>query len=208
MITKEYEIILPFIKEPWKKFVFKEIKKITKKKSESYIYQSLKNFVKEGILVEERIGKSIVYSLNLRSSKTQACCGFIAEYIAFTQKHVPNIEQITKKIPSSFYSLILTGSYANKTQKENSDLDLVIIIDDSLEPKKVYAELKYYCERNIPIIHLYVFKKSEFLTMLTNKEANYGKEIVKNNILLYGAESYYKIINEAIENGFNDKNLS
>lgn len=208
MLTKEYEIILPFIKEPWKKFVFKEIKKITRKKSESYIYQSLKNLVKENILVEERIGKSVVYSLDLISLKTQAYCGFITEYIAFTQKHMPNIENITKRIPSSFYSLIVTGSYAKNTQKENSDLDIVIILDDSLEPKKFYAELKYYCERNIPIIHLYVFKKSEFLVMLTNREANYGKEIAKNNMILYGAENYYNIIGEAIENGFNDKNFS
>ena len=51
-------------------------------------------------------------------------------------------------------------------------------------------------------VHLYVFKKSEFLTMLLDKKANYGKEIVKNNLLLFGAENYYKIISEAIEHGF------
>jgi len=88
-------------------------------------------------------------------------------------------------------------------QRKYSDIDVVILIENSIEPKKVYAELSYYCDMSIPKIHLYVFRKSEFLEMLLSKEANYGKEIVKNNILLFGAEHYYKIFGEAVENGFN-----
>lgn len=78
----------------------------------------------------------------------------------------------------------------------------MIICDDAFETKKIYAELKQDCELNIPPIHLYVFKNSEFLKMLLNKEANYGKEIANKNLILFGGEGYYKIISEAVKNGF------
>ena len=104
--------------------------------------------------------------------------------------------------------MLIAGSYANNTQKQNSDVDVVIIVDNSIETKKVYSVLRQFCELNIPKIHLYVFTANEFLQMLLSREANYGKEIVKNSMLLYGAENYYSIIDKAIENGFNDKKLS
>ena len=210
MLKKEYEILLGFVKYPWRKFIFKEAKNLSRKKSESYVYNSLKKFVKIGVLKEERAGNVILYHLNLERIKAQSYIGFISEYIAWNQKNIPykDIENISEKIPISFYTLIITGSYAKNMQKENSDMDIVIIIEDSADSKKVYAQLRLQCELNIPKIHLYVFKKSEVLQMILNNEANYGKEIIKNNFLLFGAENYYKIINEAIENGLNDKKLS
>ncbi len=205
MLKKEYEILLPFIKEPWDKFTFKEIKKLSRKKSESYVYDSIKRFVKNDILKEEKAGNVILYSINLKSLKTPAYAGFVAEYIAWEQNHIPhkNLENLADKIPCSFYIFIITGSYAKRTQKKESDIDLVILIDEEIEPKKIYAELSHYCELNIPQIHLYVFRISEFLAMLAEKKANYGKEIAKNNLILFGAENYYQIISKAIENGFN-----
>lgn len=209
MLKKEYEILLQFVKEPWKRFTFKEIKKLSRKKSESYVYNSIKRFVKSGILKEEKAGNVILYSVNLMSLKAQAYSGFAAEHFAWSQKHIPykDLENLSSKIPTPFYTLIITGSYAKKTQTKNSDIDLVIIVDENTEPKKIYSQLRLACELNIPEIHLYVFRKSEFLQMLLNNEANYGKEIAKNNLILFGAETYYGVLGEAIENGFNDKKL-
>ena len=209
MLKKEYEILLLFANMPWKKFIFKEVKKLTAKKSESYVYNSLKKFVAAGILKEERAGNVILYSLVLKNLKTQSYAGFVSEYVAWNQKHIPyeDLQKIADKIPTNYYTLFITGSYARNKQKETSDIDLVLIIGDSEEAKKVYAELKLACELNIPQIHLYVFQKSEFLQMLLNDEANYGKETIKNNLILYGGQSYYKIMHEAVENGFDDKKL-
>ena len=55
MLNKEHQIFKEFVKNPWKKFTFKEIKKLSGKKSESYVYNSLKKFVKSSILKEERV---------------------------------------------------------------------------------------------------------------------------------------------------------
>ena len=209
MLNKQYEILLRFIKEPWRRFTFKDVKKLTGKKSESYIYNSLKEFVKENILKEEKAGNVVLYSLNLKTLKTQIYAGFIAEYVAWRQKNVPykDLQKVADKIPVNFYIFIITGSYAKNEQKQTSDIDAVIIIEDQSEPKKVYANLDLICELNIPKIHLYVFKKSEFLEMLLNKEANYGKEIEKNHLILTEGQTYIKLIQEAIENGFNGSNL-
>ena len=38
--------------------------------------------------------------------------------------------------------------------------------------------------------------------MLLDEKHNYGKEIVKNSLIFYGAEAYYKIMFEAMKNGF------
>jgi predicted nucleotidyltransferase len=204
MLKKEYQILEEFVKKPWKKFTFKEVKKISGKKSESYVYSSLKKFVKFNTLKEERVGNVILYSLNLFLHKTLTYASFVLEHISWNKKYVPykDLEKIASKIPTKFFTFIIAGSYANNTQKKTSDIDVVILCDNTFETKRIYAELKQDCELNIPLIHLYVFKNSEFLEMLLNKEANYGKEIANKNIILYGGENYFNIISEAIKNGF------
>lgn len=210
LIKSEHELLVPFIKEPWKKYTFREIKSITGKTSDSYVYDGLKRYVKDNILLEEKAGNIILYSLNLSLIKTQIYAGLICEYIAWNKKHIPYdvIEKIIKKIPTTYFTFIVTGSYANNTQNEKSDIDIVIIVDDSQDTKYLLAQIKYSCELSIPKGHPYIFKKSEFLEMLLNNQANYGKEIVKKNMLFYGANTYYAILQEAILNGFNDKKLS
>ena len=108
----------------------------------------------------------------------------------------------------NYVKIKLSGGtcYARKKQTKKSDIDIVILVEN--EPEKVYAELTHLCEMSIPQIHLYVFKTKDFLDMLLDNNANYGKEIVKNNLILHGGEAYFRIINEAISNGFNSKDLS
>ena len=194
-----------FAKAPWKKFTFRNIKKLSGKKSESYVFSSLKKFVKAGLLKEEKAGNVVLYLLSLTSLKARTYVGFVAEHVAWSQKHIPyrDIEKISKGIPTEFYILIITGSYARKEQTPKSDLDMVIICDDSMDPKRIQAEISQDCKLNIPPVHLYVFKEKEFLEMLTNKGPNYGKEIANNNLILSGGKDYYGIMNEAVQNGFN-----
>lgn len=54
----------------------------------------------------------------------------------------------------------------------------------------------------IPKVHPYVFTRSQFLEMLTSDEANYGKLIFQKHLIIFGASNYYKVIKEAIKNGF------
>ena len=64
------------------------------------------------------------------------------------------------------------------------------------------SQVKLESELMTPEAHPYVFTQSQFYEMLINKEENYGKEIARNNLIVTGGKQYYKILMEAIENGF------
>ena len=145
--------------------------------------------------------------MNLSSAKTRVFAGFALEHEAWNKKDIPyyDMQKIIDNISTSDYVLLITGSYANGKQKKTSDIDVVIIIDDGFDPKRIYANLSQICELNIPPIHLYVFRNREFIEMLRNKEFNYGKEISKNNLILVSGQIYLNLIKEAIEHGFRSK---
>ena len=130
--------------------------------------------------------------------------GFVAEYKANATKHIPhkNIQKIINKIKTTFYVFIVTGSYVKAKQKEISDLDIVIICDNNQEPNAVLSQIKLESELMVPEIHPYVFTQEQFYLMLTTTEENYGKEIVRNNLIISGGKSYYSILMEAIKHGF------
>ncbi len=206
LITEQYNVDRVFLSQPWKKLTYKEIQKLSGKKSKSYIYTVLNSLIKEDIILTESVGKSIIYGINLDSLKVQNYLGFLEQYRAWRSKHIPQeiIFRLTNKLTkiTSFFIFTITGSYVKQLQTKKSDLDITIICDDSIDPKKIYAELKYESDMSIPKVHLYVFKKSEFLSMLLDEKENYGKEITRNHLIFSGAESYYVILHEAIKHGF------
>ncbi len=204
ILKEQYVIDLAFLIEPWKKLTYSDVQRITKKKSKGYIYGALKRLEKEKIVVGEKVGKSILYSLNLSSTNAQNYVGFLHEYTSWNQKHIPLhiIENIKNKIPTKFFILLLTGSFVKKTQIKSSDLDMVIICGDNEDPKKILAQINYESEMSIPKVHPYVFTKKQFLGMILDDEENYGKETVRNRFIFYGGSQYYAIINEAIKHGF------
>lgn len=202
MINKEQTLLEPFVKTPWKSFTFKEIKQLSKNKSDNYVHSNLKRFVKQDLLIVQKIGNVLAYSLS-NSITAINTIGFLAEHKA-NESHLPHkdIQKLINKIKTDFFILIVTGSYAKNKQKENSDLDVVIICDDERNPDSILSQIKLESELMIPEIHPYVFTKEQFYKMLTTNEENYGKEIVRNNLIITGGREYYSIVREAIKHGF------
>lgn len=190
-----------FVKNPTITYLFGEVKEYIDSKSESYTYNSLKSFVKEGILTKEKKGGLGIYKI-ANTSKAISYLAMAAEYKAWNKKGFPagNIFDLVEKINTNFFTLLVVGSYAKDKQTEKSDLDIILIIPT--DAKKISSRLRHFCEMNIPPIHLYVFTDEEFKQMLLDKKHNYGKEAVKDNLIFYGAEAYYKILFEAMKNGF------
>lgn len=81
-------------------------------------------------------------------------------------------------------------------------MDLVIIVPDKEDIVSLQKLIENKTMLLIPKIHLYVFRKKDFIEMLTAKEENYGKEIVKNRIILKNAQIFYELLKEAAENGY------
>lgn len=93
-----------------------------------------------------------------------------------------------------FFIFLVFGSFAKKVNTAHSDLDLCLISDEknNEKTKEIISKI-----RLLPLsIEIHEFTPSQFVSMLNKKEQNLGKEIVKNNIILYGIENYYRIISK------------
>ncbi|MEK6846409.1 MAG: nucleotidyltransferase domain-containing protein, partial [Nanoarchaeota archaeon] len=109
----------------------------------------------------------------------------------FKNKNIKLIYKRIKEAKSPFYTLILFGSFANKTNTKRSDIDLCLITDNPEVTKEVQVVLSI-----TPLdAHLVEFTSAQFISMLKSKGFNVGNEIVKNNVILYGIESFYEMIN-------------
>ncbi len=203
LVRKEAMLLMPFLKEPAREFTFAEIKEISKNKSHHYVFEALKKAVQLQILQEKRMGNTNIYSLDQRNKQNIQYLVFAESIVKELKQGIPykNILRISEKIKNPFYILLISGSYAEGKQKTGSDLDITIIIPNS-ESKRQYEIALREGEFMIPEVHGYVFTQEEFYQMLINDEFNYGKELVKKHIIFCGAEQYYKIVFEAIKNGF------
>jgi predicted nucleotidyltransferase len=199
---EEIGILGIFSRKPWEELSPPEVKKVSGKSSQHYVYAALGKMKSLGILKARKAGRTMLYSLDLGSRAAIANLSLIEEMNSLV-RNIPqkNIEELLKSIKTPFFSLIITGSYAEGRQTPKSDLDVVVIVDRSHDKRKVEASL-WEGELMIPEVHLYVFTDEEFLSMLLSKEENYGKEVARKHIILEGANSYYRILREAMENGF------
>ena len=103
------------------------------------------------------------------------------------------LSSFKRTIKSKLYVLLLFGSYAKKTQTKNSDIDLMFICSNGLE--SVFEKDVNRISRSMPLpLHPLVFSESQFIDMINAKESNVGQEALKNNVILYGIEPYYKMI--------------
>ncbi len=206
IFNEEHKIGKAFLEKPWKKLTYLEVRKLSGKKSKSYIYRALNHLMHNEIIMTEQVGRSLLYYPTLNFLQTQSYLGSLNEHLSWQATHIHSniLERLADKIIkiTPFFILIVAGSYANRTQTKKSDLDVVIICDDKINPKTIMAEIKLESVMSIPQVHPFVFTKKEFLEMLTNKGINYGKEVVNNNMIFFGGENYYNIINEAIQHGF------
>jgi predicted nucleotidyltransferase len=209
MLKKESELLYLFALKPWQAYAESELKELYGTKSKSYVSLFIDKYIKNKVLKTEKIGKITVYSLNLDLVKARIYAGMTLEFVAWNKKYIPysELQILLEKMPYANYVSLITGSYAKNIHKNDSDVDLVVIVEDGLEKKKIIAELKLQSELSIPEIHLQVFFNSEFIEMLKNKEANFGKELVKNCLVLSQGQTYLWLIDEAIKNGFDGKAL-
>lgn len=206
MLTrKELRVVELFRKNLFASYTIREIMKKIKTKSYNWTYTTVKKLRKEKIINTEEKGKSTLCSINLEEENT-------IKYLSLLEgdnpliKKVPNLQKIKELLPFDYDFFLITGSYADGSYTSKSDLDIVVIIGESQDKRRektfLLNKLSNEGDLMIPKLHPYVFTVLEFLEMMTNKEENYGKEIVKKHLIISGAEFYYHILREAINRGF------
>jgi len=193
--------------QSWKDNLFKELSiseviKISKKKTKTWVFNSLKELVKKNLLIMKTKGNLNLYNLNMDNPILLKFLQYLEIKDLYNFKHLNIIIEIIDKIPQKNYCLILFGSYAENKQTSSSDLDISFLIENkNLEKKfKPYLnEVKLNYATKIDE-HYIVFE--DFIKMLLKKEENLGKQIFRKHKIFFNPDIYYELIKKAYKNGF------
>src|SRR3989344_6861712 len=195
----ELRILELFRKELFLKISIRKIMSRIESKSYKRVYEAVDKLVKKNVLVLEKIGNTNLISLSL-SREAILLLSFLDEKEG---NKIPNYSKILDIKEISDYLILVTGSYASGKSNKKSDMDLVVIVPDKEDVVSIQKLVENKTMLFVPSVHLYVFRKKDFVEMLNDKKDNYGKEIVKNKIILKNAQRFYELVKEAIENGYN-----
>jgi len=161
VLTKEeLKIIRLFSDNPFETYTIREIVKKIGKKSYAWVFKAVKKIEKLGIIKIERKGHSNICSINLGESLTLVYLGLIEQEKISRKLPLKNLNKLISLIPLSFFTFIITGSYAGNKQGGKSDLDVVLITENKEDAKKAFAVLKNEGDLMIPKAHIYVFSNS------------------------------------------------
>jgi len=96
------------------------------------------------------------------------------------------INEIISRIATKFNpdKIILFGSYANGTQKEDSDLDLIIIQETDLPPQQRGFDIRMSLIGTMIPFDILIFTKLEF-EQETGKRFSFLSSAIKNSKILY-----------------------
>ena len=153
---------------------------------------AIKRLEDKKIIAVKEIGHSKIVTLNNVPSKEL----FFAEYerqeeILKNKDILILLKTIRNNLKTKMFSLLLFGSFAKKTQNKTSDIDIALICEN----KEIEKDAEFII-KTLPLkIHLIFLTEDEFKKSIDTKKFNVAHEIMKNNIILYGIENYYGLIN-------------
>jgi len=142
-------------------------------------------------------------SIKVENLKSQKRCSFADNFnedvfIVETQRrndilNKKEFKAIYEKliIINKQFILLLFGSNIKETATKHSDIDLLLISHDDAKMMQEKLEV-------LPLkIHLTAITYESFIEMLKTKEQNVVSEALKKNIILFGIEDYYRLIQNA-----------
>jgi len=192
----------------FKEYSLRGLKESSKEKSNNALTLAIKKFKEEGLINERKIGRSSLYCLNLEND-------LVWDYVSLANhSKLPDLVKKTLRILKEelerytpFYSIAIFGSYAVNEQKKGSDLDIAVFIEKEKDRKIVQMALNMAGVKSLLNLHGYLITKGEFHEMLTNDEANLGKEIALKHLALNNAQIFYSLIQKGMKGGFNLQEL-
>lgn len=177
--------------------------------SYSYVYRQVEELKEKGILVVNQRTNRKYCKPNYSNPEVKTSFVKISNQIADDfLKERDEIFFIVEKLLSvlprktdfNLLSVVLFGSLTKGTDYKKSDIDLFILVpsknkyDDIIDTECAALSRSFGIEIN-PIVS----EPTNLLTMLKDKENNVGKEVLKNKIILFGAEKLWELILEVIK---------
>lgn len=201
---QELAVLNAFRKNLNKSLSIADIQKISKKASKAYVFNTLKKLESNGLIERKMVGTSSAYKAKSGSGTIKYFS--LLDMEDFEKSGIPKkvvlklaAELNALKIP---YCLLIFGSHAKGKAGEKSDIDIAILVGGDKERKAFSAAAESVAMREIVPMHIEVITTDEFFGMLLAKEANVGKEIVYNHIIVSGNDIYYQLVDEAYKHGF------
>jgi len=172
------------------------IRAISKQVSVDYktIYLNVQQLIDENIIISKRAGQTVLCSISQKKFNQDILdAEFSRRADLLRNKNIYALFNRIKEVKSPFFILLVFGSCASGKTRKESDIDIMLIADEQNVIKEINDIIS-----TIPLkIHLADFSSKEFLSMLKTTEFNVGKETFNNNVILFGIEDYYKLIQNA-----------
>jgi predicted nucleotidyltransferase len=190
-LSKEQAIILKLFKEFNESY---NSRSISKKVGigHSGAFKILKKLEKENIVFGKRIGKAVIYKLNMENPiairKIELALTFEAEDFG---KWLEEFRELKDKFKFS----ILFGSVL-RNEKEAKDID-VLIVASTHEIKEIRNKIEEKNKILSKKIHLLIQSEEDFISDLENKN-KVIYEIIKTGIVLYGQENITKYLRKLV----------
>ena len=149
------------------------------------ILLGLQRLEKKGILKQEHIGKNKMYFLNINNIITKSYIEIAekARAIAILEKKFL-LKRLAEELQFEAITLVLFGSYAKAKEDEESDIDILIISDETGKRLNTIAnKLREFEKTYHKTIQLQKTTAEQFYRGLKEKD-NLVLEIVKSHILL------------------------
>lgn len=204
MLTeKQLDIFQVFAKNPFLEYTLKQIKGLSKEKSNNSMAIAMDKFRKEQLLTEQKVGKSSLFTLN-RDNDLIYYYIALANHKRLSKIAYRTINLIKERVErhTKFYCIVIFGSYAIQEQKKDSDLDVAVFIESDKLKKDVQRAVDSVELRSVVKLDGHVITKDEFLEMLKVDEENLGKQIARKHMTVHNDEIFYALTQEGMKNGF------
>ena len=192
MNKQEHLILKELLEQEQKECNIAQLSKLSNKDYKT-TYNIVKRLEKEKIISLKKFGNSWKITLIPKPHPLIFETEFLRKTEFLNNKNINLMLKYFKDgLKTPFFILLLFGSYAKHTQTKHSDIDLFFIApDNDFEFEKKVLNISNL----IPLkLHINIFTKKEFLAMKNSKETTVGSEVMKQNIILHGIESYYELI--------------
>ncbi len=169
------------------------INQVAKELNETYSFVNrvIKEMINEGLIKKQKVGHSLLCSLNIKNDKTKALMGLneVDRKQEFLEKN-KEIKLIAEEILSEVKadSIAIFGSYAKNTQTKESDIDIFILAEEKADLTGLIRDIHSKYGREISPILL--SKKQ----LKKQKDKPIIREIIKYHIILAGFENFINLM--------------
>jgi len=147
-----------------------------------------KRLLKQNLLINRKIGKSIVYKLKLEDDYVRKLIAFL---LADEANNFKRWKEEFRELSEKAKIVILYGSTIKNYAKAN-DIDIMIVIDEK-NAGEINKIIKQKQEILPKTLHAIKLTHKDMIKNL-NKKNKAVIDIVKNGIIIYGQDKYVEII--------------